>query len=132
GGMPVRFNTVSVSDGVSMNHAGMHMSLPSRELIADSVEMVVRGHAYDALIAFGGCDKTLPALMMALVRLNVPGAFLYGGSALPGVLNGRELSILDGNEILGQPATTGEAQRLRAMELSCLPTVGSCAGQYTA
>ncbi len=132
GGMPVCFSTVSVSDGVSMNHSGMHMSLPSRELIADSVELVVRGHCYDALVAFGGCDKTLPGLMMALVRLNVPGAFLYGGSALPGVLDGQPISILDGNEILGQPPQPGEAQRLRAMELSCLPTVGSCAGQYTA
>jgi dihydroxy-acid dehydratase len=132
GGVPVCFSTVSVSDGVSMNHAGMHMSLPSRELIADSVELVVRGHAYDALVAFGGCDKTLPGLMMALVRLNVPGAFVYGGSALPGVLEGQAISILDGNEILGQPPQPGEEKRLRAMELACLPTVGSCAGQYTA
>jgi dihydroxy-acid dehydratase len=132
GGMPVCFSTVSVSDGVSMNHAGMSMSLPSRELIADSVEMVVRGHCHDALVAFGGCDKTLPGLMMALVRLNVPGAFLYGGAALPGVLDGEAISILDANEVLGHLPREGEADRLRAVELSCLPTVGSCAGQYTA
>jgi len=132
GGMPVCFSTVSVSDGVSMNHAGMSMSLPSRELIADSVEMVVRGHCHDALVAFGGCDKTLPGLMMALVRLNVPGAFLYGGAALPGVLDGEAISILDANEVLGHLPRAGEAERLRAVELSCLPTVGSCAGQYTA
>ncbi|HTR01333.1 MAG TPA: dihydroxy-acid dehydratase [Candidatus Acidoferrum sp.] len=132
GGMPVCFTTVSVSDGVSMNHAGMHMSLPSRELIADSVEMVVRGHAYDALIAYGGCDKTLPALMMALLRLNVPGAFIYGGSALPGVLDGKQLSVLDANEVLGQPTQAGEESRLIAVEKSCLPTAGACAGQYTA
>jgi len=132
GGVPVCFSTVSVSDGVSMNHAGMHMSLPSRELIADSVEMVVRGHAYDALVAFGGCDKTLPGLMMALVRLNVPGVFVYGGSALPGMLDGKALSILDANEILGQAPRAGEERELIAMEKACLPTVGSCAGQYTA
>ena len=132
GGKPVCFSTVSVSDGVSMGHAGMQMSLPSRELIADSVEMVARGHAYDALIAFGGCDKTLPALMMALVRLNLPGAFLFGGSALPGTQDGREISILDANAVLGRDPVPGEEAGLRAMELSCLPTAGSCAGQYTA
>jgi dihydroxy-acid dehydratase len=139
GAHPVVFSTVSVSDGVSMNHAGMSMSLPSREIIADSVELVVSGHAYDALVAFGGCDKTLPGLMMALIRLNVPGAFIYGGAALPGILplpvsggDTQVISILDANEVLGQLPLEGEEDRLRAVELNCLPTVGSCAGQYTA
>src|SRR5690606_21470273 len=120
-------------DGTSMNHAGMRMSLVSREWIADSVELVVRAHAYDALVAFGGCDKTLPALMMALVRLNVPGAFLYGGAALPGRLGGRELTVLDAIEGVGRVQTGAmDEARLAQVERSCLPTVGSCAGQFTA
>jgi dihydroxy-acid dehydratase len=130
GGKPVNFTTISVSDGVSMNHSGMFMSLPSRELIADSVEMVVHGHAYDALIAYGGCDKTLPGLMMALVRLNVPGAFLFGGTTLPGTIDDREVNILDANEILGNDQATDAD--LIAMEKACLPTVGACPGQFTA
>src|SRR5689334_18670177 len=94
GGVPVSFTTISVSDGTSMNHGGMRMSLLSRELIADSVEMAVRAHGYDALIGFGGCDKTLPGLMMAMVRLNVPSVFLYGGAMLPGRLpDGSDASI---------------------------------------
>jgi len=133
GGVPVRFDTVSVSDGVSMNHGGMNMSLPSRELVADSVELAVRGHAYDALVAFGGCDKTLPAMMMALVRLNVPGAFLYGGAALPGQLKGEEKTILDANEVVGQlEKGTISRDEFIAMEKQCLPTAGSCPGQFTA
>jgi len=133
GGVPVRFDTVSVSDGVSMNHGGMNMSLPSRELVADSVEMAVRGHAYDALVAFGGCDKTLPAMMMALVRLNVPGAFLYGGAALPGEVQGEEKTILDANEVVGQleKGSIGRDEFI-ATEKQCLPTAGSCPGQFTA
>jgi dihydroxy-acid dehydratase len=117
-----------------MGHGGMRMSLVSRELIADSVELTVRAHGYDALIAFGGCDKTLPALMMALVRLNVPGAFLYGGAMLPGRLaGGREGSILDVIEGVGR-VQSGELtpQDLTRLERSCTPTVGSCAGQFTA
>jgi len=133
GGVPVRFDTVSVSDGVSMNHGGMNMSLPSRELVADSVELAVRGHAYDALVAFGGCDKTLPAMMMALVRLNVPGAFLYGGAALPGQVKGEEKTILDANEVVGQlEKGTISRDEFIATEKQCLPTAGSCPGQFTA
>ena len=133
GGVPVRFDTVSVSDGVSMNHGGMNMSLPSRELVADSVELAVRGHAYDALVAFGGCDKTLPAMMMALVRLNVPGAFLYGGAALPGQVKGEEKTILDANEVVGQlEKGTISRDEFIATEKHCLPTAGSCPGQFTA
>ena len=133
GGVPVRFDTVSVSDGVSMNHGGMNMSLPSRELVADSVELAVRGHAYDALVAFGGCDKTLPAMMMALVRLNLPGAFLYGGAALPGQVKGEEKTILDANEVVGQlEKGTISRDEFIATEKQCLPTAGSCPGQFTA
>src|SRR5437762_3610451 len=87
GGTPREFTTISVSDGIGMNHEGMKFSLVSRELIADSIEAVVQGHAYDGLVAFGGCDKTLPGAMMGLVRCNVPGVFLYGGAALPGRLD---------------------------------------------
>ena len=134
GGVPVSFTTVSVSDGTSMNHAGMRMSLLSRELIADSVDLVVRAHGYDALVAFGGCDKTLPGLMMALVRLNVPGVFLYGGAMLPGRLpDGREGSILDVIEGVGRVQTGAMTHaQLTHLERSCTPTVGSCAGQFTA
>jgi len=134
GGVPIGFSTVSVSDGISMNHAGMRMSLLSRETIADSVELVVRGHAYDALVGFGGCDKTLPGLMMAMVRLNLPSVFLYGGAMLPGRRpDGGEGTILDVIEGVGR-VQTGELSRetLDALERSCLPTVGACPGQFTA
>ena len=94
GGTPRSFTTISVSDGLSMQHQGMKFSLLSRELIADSVEAVVRGHAYDALITFAGCDKTLPGMMMAMVRLNVPSVFIYGGSMLPGNRDGEDVTIL--------------------------------------
>ena len=134
GGVPVCFSTISISDGTSMNHAGMRMSLLSRELIADSVELVVRGHGYDALIGFAGCDKTLPGLMMAMVRLNVPSAFIYGGAMLPGRRpDGRDGTILDVIEGVGSVQTgamTPEA--LDVLERSCTPTVGACAGQFTA
>ena len=134
GGVPVSFSTVSVSDGTSMNHAGMRMSLLSRELIADSVEMVVRGHGYDALVGFGGCDKTLPALMMAMVRLNVPSVFIYGGAMLPGRrADGGDGTILDVIEGVGSVQVgTMTRQELDALERSCLPTVGACPGQFTA
>src|ERR1044072_5584102 len=98
GGTPREFTTVSVSDGVGMNHEGMKFSLVSRELIADSIEAVVQGHAYDGLVAFGGCDKTLPGAMMGLVRCNVPGVFLFGGAALPGRFQGRDVTVLDAYE----------------------------------
>jgi dihydroxy-acid dehydratase len=133
GGVPIQFTTVSVSDGTSMNHAGMRMSLLSRELIADSVELVVRGHGYDALVGFGGCDKTLPGLMMAMVRLNVPAVFLYGGAMLPGRKPGGDATILDVIEGVGSVQTGAmSAATLNALERSCTPTVGACAGQFTA
>ena len=134
GGVPICFSTISVSDGISMNHAGMRMSLLSRELIADSVELVVRGHGYDALIGYAGCDKTLPGLKMAMVRLNVPSVFVYGGAMLPGRrLDGRDGTILDVIEAVGSVQTGAMTHdALLQLERSCTPTVGACAGQFTA
>lgn len=133
GGVPITFSTISVSDGTSMNHAGMRMSLLSRETIADSVELVVRGHAYDALVAMAGCDKTLPAMMMAITRLNVPSVFLYGGATLPGHALGQQATILDTIEAVGK-VQNGEMSRedLKRLEQTCLPSAGSCPGQFTA
>jgi dihydroxy-acid dehydratase len=133
GGTPREFTTISISDGIGMNHEGMKFSLVSRELIADSIEAVVHGHAYDALVAFGGCDKTLPGAMMGLVRCNVPGVFVYGGSALPGRFEGRDVTVLDAYEAVGavQLGAMSEA-RLMVLERACKPTIGSCAGQFTA
>ena len=133
GGVPVAFSTISVSDGTSMNHAGMRMSLVSREVIADSVELVVRGHAYDGLVALAGCDKTLPAMLMAMVRLNVPSAFLYGGATMPGRALGREVTILTTIEGVGavQDGTLTRAE-LDVIERNCVSTAGSCPGQFTA
>jgi len=133
GGTPREFSTISVSDGISMNHEGMKFSLLSRELIADSIEAVVHGLAYDALIGFGGCDKTLPGVMMGMIRCNVPSIFIYSGSALPGRFEGRTLTVLDSYEAVGG-FMTGEidAATLEGIERSCLPTIGACAGQFTA
>jgi dihydroxy-acid dehydratase len=134
GGVPVVMTTISVSDGTSMNHDGMRMSLLSRELIADSIEVVVRAHAYDALVGFGGCDKTLPGTMMGMVRLNVPSVFVYGGSMLPGHLpDGTENTVLTAIEGTGR-YQTGEISlaQLNGIERTCAMTVGSCPGQFTA
>jgi len=133
GGTPREFTTVSVSDGISMNHEGMKFSLFSRELIADSIEAVVHGLAYDALIGFGGCDKTLPGVMMGMIRCNVPSIFIYGGSALPGRFQGKTLTVLDSYEAVGS-FMTGEIDQatLAGIERACLPTIGACAGQFTA
>ncbi|WP_207481249.1 dihydroxy-acid dehydratase [Arenibaculum pallidiluteum] len=133
GGTAREFTTISISDGIGMNHEGMKFSLVSRELIADSIEAVVHGHAYDGLVAFGGCDKTLPGAMMGLVRCNVPGVFLYGGSALPGLFRGRDVTVLDAYEAVGavQTGAMDEAS-LAELERVCKPTVGACAGQFTA
>ena len=133
GGTPREFTTISVSDGISMNHEGMKFSLLSRELIADSIEAVVHGLAYDALIGFGGCDKTLPGVMMGMIRCNVPSIFIYGGSALPGRFEGRALTVLDSYEAVGG-FMTGEIDEatLAGIERACLPTIGACAGQFTA
>jgi dihydroxy-acid dehydratase len=133
GGTPREFTTISVSDGIAMNHLGMRMSLVSRELIADSVEAVVRGHAYDGLVGFGGCDKTLPGIMMGMVRLNIPSVFMYGGAMLPGRWRGRDVSAIDTYEGVGAyyAGTMSEAD-LASMERVCAPSVGSCPGQFTA
>lgn len=133
GGTPREFTTISVSDGIGMNHEGMKLSLVSREIIADSIEAVIQGHAYDGFIGFGGCDKTLPGVMMAMVRVNIPSLFIYGGSAMPGRYLGREVSILDSYEGVGA-VMTGDMQsgELDKLERACLPGIGACAGQFTA
>jgi dihydroxy-acid dehydratase len=133
GGTPREFTTISVSDGISMNHEGMKFSLVSRELIADSIEAVVHGLAYDGLVGFGGCDKTLPGVMMGMVRCNVPSVFMYGGAALPGRFGERDVTILDSYEAVGAVLTGAmDEATLARLERSCLPTVGACAGQFTA
>jgi dihydroxy-acid dehydratase len=133
GGVPISFSTISVSDGVSMNHKGMRLSLISREIIADSIEAVMRAHAYDALVGFAGCDKTLPAMMMAMVRLNCPSVFVYGGAMLPGHWKGADVTVLTAYEGVGRVlAKTMEERELQALEQACAPTIGSCPGQFTA
>ena len=133
GGVPFDFTSISVADSMSMNHAGMRYSLVSREIIADGVEAVVRGHAYDALVTFAGCDKTLPGMMMAIVRLNLPSVFMYGGSASPGRWKGRDVTVLDTFEAVGA-VMAGDMQQseLDQLERVCLPTLGACPGQFTA
>ena len=133
GGTPFEFTTVSVNDGIANGHAGMKASLVSREHIADGVELVMRGHAYDAMICVGGCDKTLPGLMMAMLRLNVPSVFLYGGSVLPGNDRGRDITIVDVFEAVGAHAVGKiDDKRLAELERNAVPTAGACPGQYTA
>src|SRR6187399_573521 len=102
GGTPREFCTITVTDGIAMGHEGMRSSLVSREVIADSVELSIRGHAYDALVGVAGCDKSLPGMMMAMLRLNVPAAFIYGGSILPGVWRGKEVTVQDMFEAVGK------------------------------
>ncbi|MFL6799755.1 MAG: dihydroxy-acid dehydratase [Xanthobacteraceae bacterium] len=133
GGVPVPFATISVSDGISMNHRGMRLSLISREIIADSIEAVMRGHAYDGLVGFAGCDKTLPAIMMAMVRLNAPSVFVYGGAMLPGRWGARQATVLSAYEGVGEVlAGTMSEVELASLERTCAPTVGACPGQFTA
>ena len=133
GGVPFDFASISVADSMSMNHGGMRYSLVSREIIADGVEAVVRGHAYDALVGFAGCDKTLPGMMMAMVRLDVPSVFVYGGAALPGTWRGRDVTVLDTYEGVGAVmAGKLKESELTELEQACLPTLGSCPGQFTA
>jgi len=133
GGVPFDFASIAVADSMSMNHAGMRYSLVSREIIADGVEAVVRGHAYDALVTFAGCDKTLPGMMMAMVRLNLPSVFMYGGAALPGRLHGKDVTVLDTYEAVGGVyAGTVSRKELDVLEHVCLPGLGSCPGQFSA
>jgi dihydroxy-acid dehydratase len=133
GGYPIEFTTIAVSDGISMGHEGMRASLVSREVIADSVETVVHAERMDALVTFAGCDKSLPGMLMACARLNVPSVFLYGGSILPGHHNGQALDIVSAFEAVGSHATgTMSADELAAVERNACPTEGSCAGMFTA
>ncbi|MBV8962708.1 MAG: dihydroxy-acid dehydratase [Hyphomicrobiales bacterium] len=133
GGMPHECPVVSVSDGLSMAHSGMRFSLVSRELIADSVEASVRGHQFDGIFGIGGCDKNLPGLMMGMVRCNVPSAFMHGGAALPGRLRGADKTVIDTYESIGGViAGTVSMSDLEALSHACLPTAGSCPGQFTA
>ena len=133
GGFPLEFTTIAVSDGISMGHEGMRASLVSREVIADSVETVVHAERLDALVTFAGCDKSLPGMLMASARLNVPSVFVYGGSILPGRLNGRALDIVSVFEAVGAVGTGAmEQSELDAIERNACPTEGSCAGMFTA
>ena len=133
GGTPREFATISVTDLIAMGHEGMRASLPSRECIADSVELTMRGHAYDALVGLAGCDKTLPALMMAMIRLNVPSVFIYGGSQLPSVHNGMSVTVQDMLEAVGRHSTGAmSAEELDEMERTACPSSGSCGVQATA
>ena len=133
GGTPREFTTITVTDGIAMGHAGMKSSLISREVIADSVELTMRGHCYDALVGLAGCDKTLPGLMMVMVRLNVPSVFIYGGSILPGTFKGKDVTIADVYEGIGKNST-GEMsdEDLYELETSACPSGGACGGQFTA
>lgn len=133
GGTPRRFNTITVTDGIAMGHQGMKSSLVSREVIADSVELSVRGHCYDALVGFAGCDKSLPGMMMAMLRLNVPSVFVYGGSILPGRYHGRDVTVVDVFEAVGRyEAGNCPLQDLHELERVACPGHGACGGQYTA
>ncbi len=133
GGTPLEFNTIAVSDGISMGTEGMKASLISREVIADSIELVTRGHMLDGIVAVAACDKTLPGTVMALARLNLPGLLLYGGSIMPGVFEGRDVTILDVFEAVGAHAAGKmTAERLHALEAVACPGPGACGGQYTA
>ena len=133
GGMPRRFNTITVTDGIAMGHQGMKSSLVSREVIADSVELSVRGHCYDALVGFAGCDKSLPGMMMAMLRLNVPSIFVYGGSILPGRFEGRDVTVVDVFEVVGKYAAGAcPIEHVTALEKVACPGHGACGGQYTA
>jgi dihydroxy-acid dehydratase len=122
-----------VADSLSMNHQGMKFSLISRELMADSIEAVIRGHSFDAMVGFAGCDKSLPAALMGMARCNVPSVFVYGGSALPGMVRGKEITVLDVYEGVGSViAGNLKEADLQEMERCAVPTVGSCPGQFTA
>src|SRR5690606_6947375 len=133
GGTPVEFNTITVTDGIAMGTEGMKASLVSREVIADSIELVCRGHLFDAVVAITGCDKTSPGAAMALIRLNIPGLILYGGSIMPGEYEGRHLTIQDVFEAVGAyNAGRIDEKELHGIETHACPGAGSCGGQFTA
>lgn len=133
GACPREFTTITVTDGIAMGHQGMKSSLVSREVIADSVELTMRGHCYDALVGIAGCDKTLPGMMMVMLRLNVPSVFLYGGSIMPGRHRGRDVTVLDVFEAVGQHAAGNmDDAELEELEMHACPGAGACGGQFTA
>src|SRR5450432_2141543 len=133
GGTPREFTTITATDGIAMGHEGMRSSLVSRDLIADSVELTMRGHAYDALVGVAGCDKSLPGMMMAMLRLNVPSVFLYGGSILPGRWQGRDVTVVDVFEGVGMhSAGRMSLEDLCDLEQHACPSDGACGGQFTA
>ena len=132
-GTPREFCTITVTDGIAMGHQGMKSSLVSREVIADSIELTMRGHCYDAMVGIAGCDKSLPGMMMAMVRLNVPSVFMYGGTILPGKFKGKDVTVVDVFEGVGQHSA-GKMSDDELHELECVacPSSGSCGGQFTA
>ncbi|MFZ9684951.1 MAG: dihydroxy-acid dehydratase [Gemmobacter sp.] len=133
GGTPREFTTITVTDGIAMGHEGMRSSLASRDAIADTVELTMRGHCYDALVGLAGCDKSLPGMMMAMVRLNVPSVFIYGGSILPGRYQGRDITVQDMFEAVGRHQAGGLSDaELAIMERVACPSSGACGAQYTA
>jgi dihydroxy-acid dehydratase len=133
GATPREFTTITVTDGIAMGHEGMRSSLVSREVIADSVELTMRGHCYDALVGLAGCDKSLPGMMMAMLRLNVPSVFMYGGSILPGKFRGKDVTIVDVFEGVGEHAAGKMNDKdLHALECAACPGAGACGGQFTA
>lgn len=132
-GTPREFTTITVTDGIAMGHEGMRSSLASREAIADTVELTMRGHCYDALVGLAGCDKSLPGMMMAMIRLNVPSVFIYGGSILPGRYQGRDVTVQDVFEAVGQhQAGNLSSCELEKLEAVACPSAGACGGQFTA
>ncbi len=132
-GTPREFTTITVTDGIAMGHEGMKSSLVSRDVIADSVELTMRGHCYDALVGLAGCDKSLPGMMMAMVRLNVPSIFIYGGSILPGTYKGRHVTVQDVFEAVGHHSVGNMSDEdLLELEQVACPSAGSCGGQFTA
>src|ERR1044072_2788224 len=133
GGTPREFCTITVTDGIAMGHEGMRSSLVSREVIADSVELTMRGHCYDALVGLAGCDKSLPGMMMAMLRLNVPSVFLYGGTIMPGKFHGKDVTVFDVFEAVGKhSAGAMDAKELHELECVACPGAGACGGQFTA
>ncbi|ARI76626.1 dihydroxy-acid dehydratase [Halobacillus mangrovi] len=133
GGAPMIFNTITVSDGIAMGHEGMHYSLPSREIIADSIETVTNAERLDGVVAIGGCDKTTPGCMMAIGRMNIPSVYVYGGTIQPGKLNGKDIDIVSSFEAVGQyhEGQINE-EELHKVECSACPGAGACGGMYTA
>ncbi len=133
GGTPREFTTITVTDGIAMGHEGMKSSLVSRDVIADSVELTMRGHCYDAMVGLAGCDKSLPGMMMVMLRLNVPSVFMYGGTILPGRFKGRDVTVVDVFEGVGQHAAGNMSDEdLHELECVACPSAGSCGGQFTA